>query len=57
MAAKKKPEIQPEAQPEPAGPAAEGVGDRGTEQRVPFYHDRAGRRFVAAPHPDEGKPW
>lgn len=54
-------DIQPsptDAQPsEPTTPPASGVGERGTEQGVPFYTDGAGRRFVASPHRDAGKPW
>jgi len=36
---------------------ATGVADRGSESGVPFLTDGAGRRFVASPHPQEGKPW
>jgi len=38
-------------------PPATGVGDRGLEQRVGFYVDGAGRRFVASPHPQAGEIW
>lgn len=54
------PTLQPAREPVApplATPAADGVGDRGVEQAVPFYTDSAGRRFVAAPHKDAGKPW
>jgi hypothetical protein len=37
--------------------AVSGVGDRGTEQNVPFTIDGAGRKFVAAPHPQAGAAW
>lgn len=44
-------------EPEPTTPPASGVGDRGTEQGVPFYTDGAGRKFVAFPHPKAGEAW
>jgi hypothetical protein len=41
----------------PAPQRVTGVGERGTEQGVPFEIDGAGRKFVAAPHPQAGNPW
>lgn len=46
-----------DVKPEPPPQCVTGVGERGTEQGVPFTLDGAGRKFVAAPHPDAGKPW
>ena len=64
MAARKQPtppEIHPAFDapkaPPLATPAAEGVGERGVEQGVPWYTDSAGRKFVAGGHPDAGRPW
>lgn len=48
----------PKPPPEPVARPATGIGVRGPEQRrVGYYEDAAGRRFVAAPHPDAGKPF
>ena len=68
MASRTKKEVEPEqAAPEaPAAPAApaepslpspDGVGDRGSEQNVPFRYDGAARKFVAEPHPKAGEAW
>jgi hypothetical protein len=53
------PIIQPAREPEqqPAPQRVTGVGERGVEKSVPFVIDGAGRKLVAAPHPQAGAPW
>lgn len=56
VAAKTAPHTIEQPKPAPAKPPRMGI--RGIEQRrVPYCFDAAGRKVVAAPHPDAGALW